>query len=738
MTYSEVQITFNDGMSAFGYVQFDVTSNGNTSVIKEEWWAERNRPYLVPTPVSGDTLPENERSAINFVESFNLDYNYLGIYEVTRNGIVVTIKAKSPNVTFSNATIVSISRIYSLAYAGATSVVSYTDIYAQGGQTITVTANTTVIALPTPSTQSGPTVTTTPGAITNNDVVFNITNYTGTAFNISQTTINQATDPCNNVTLNIQTTTQADSISSPVSQSVTTNPIAITRPRSENVINIAVSKGTETKTAKVCVPKLLSTYIDIEQIRNPTQTAINVNRKAPLFSDQTTTEGVFYPLTFEYSTDNVTWQSSNSFSGLADGNHTVYIRDNIGCSISIPFTINAFTPNLIDFDGVFEVSNLNSIRFKEHVSDTVRKLVTNTLSMEERDKMPIQNFSQWLQKDDVLTIQVKSNYGTNEAKLIACDGTETALTMSKKTDNMDKSDVRDGTIVIGANDVIGVRFGEGKTYDPATSQEDGSYNLGTALMTWVNEGDFISLAGKGWLKITDIVPPTDDVPYTVAYTTSYNDGFYTNNQVIKVSTVYNVVDFERYEFILNCSTLEGYYCIQIDGQDTDFDNKVLLSERLWIKESHRPHFLFDYYSTTNNEINYGTGIRHKLRLPYAVQLKWKPNNEQEVYVTDTNTILLESSVREFYELVLLPLPTAMAQKVVLALSLDRLFIDGQSYVMEGEPEATPLGTTNLYSIKATLIKADYVFETTSEVAIVEISTQGVPLQIDTDSLLLIN
>jgi len=196
-----------------------------------------------------------------------------------------------------------------------------------------------------------------------------------------------------------------------------------------------------------------------------------------------------------------------------------------------------------------------------------------------------------------------------------------------------------------------------------------------------------------------------------------------------VQSVYNVVDFERYEFSFAALLLSGYYHIKVETTDTNFTNKSFTSEWLWVQEKHQKHFLIDYYNSVNNEINYSTGIRHRIRIPYVFQLKWKPNNTQDLYVTDQNTILLESRVREFYSFNAAPLPTAMAQKVVLALSLDRLFIDGQSYLMEGEPEATPFGDTNLYQVKATLVKADYVFDTNSNIVNQDIVIDGVPLAI---------
>jgi len=191
-----------------------------------------------------------------------------------------------------------------------------------------------------------------------------------------------------------------------------------------------------------------------------------------------------------------------------------------------------------------------------------------------------------------------------------------------------------------------------------------------------------------------------------------------------------VVDFERYQFSFSALFLTGDYYIKVTQTDVNFGDKSYASEWLNVKETQtEKHFLIDYYNSVNNEINYSTGIRHRIRIPYVLQLKWKPNNTQDLYVTDQNTQLLESRVREFYDFNAAPLPTTMAQKVVLALSLDRLFIDGQSYIMEGEPEAVSFGDTNLYQVKATLVKADYVFDSNSNIINQDLVVDGTPLAI---------
>ena len=670
-TYSEITITFNQDFEAGDSLKFKVTDTVTSQLIIpiETWRSVRSGTGEIAVGVP--TATTGEHSAINYVQAFNLDYNSTGVYEVTQTTNVVVIKSTNANLNFSE--------LVSTLLLG-----------------VSVTYNNT-----------------------------------STPFSITDVAISEAdSDPCNNVKLTVTTSIQASDITSPISAIVTTNPYVFTYQRGSSSFDIIMVASGTMYLKTLTVPKLLTTNVAVEIINTPSQGAtanINVN-----LYENTTINGVENPLVFEYSLDNVTWQSVNSFTGLAIGSYTVYVRDNIGCSVSVPFEITTFSPNLVDFDPVSRISNSNSIRFQEDAVFSncgTRKLPTNTLSFNERDNRPDRSFVQLVQQCDTLKTQLDANYETVTAKIVDCEGTETALTVSKMTDNMNKTDVRDGTVIIQDSGLVGIRFGDGLTYDPTTLITNGSYNLGSVLMSWINVGDYVNLQGVGWTQILNVLPASDAIPYAHFITSYVNNGFFSANQVIQVQSVYNVVDFERYEFSFVALLLSGYYYIKVETTDTNFTNKSFTSEWLWVQEKHQKHFLIDYYNSVNNEINYSTGIRHRIRIPYVLQLKWSPNNTQDLYVTDQNTILLESRVREFYSFSAAPLPTAMAQKVVLALSLDRLFIDGQSYLMEGEPEAVPFGDTNLYQVKATLVKADYVFDTNSNIVNQDIVIDGVPLAI---------
>lgn len=533
--------------------------------------------------------------------------------------------------------------------------------------------------------------------------------------------------PETTVKLSATTSAQATFISSPISSAVAINPFVFETPRAD-WITINMNDGTSFATKLVSVPLLLTAYFSIDVKQTPSGGTLTINRLAPL----TPKTGLL--LTFEYSIDFSTWETSNSWSGLEPGEYTVYVRDNLGAGISIPVTIGAFTANLVDYDPIVEVSNANALRFKlNEVWDTngISKNVENTLSHEENSKINLQSFIQPFQKNDVINTQIKTNYATVTAKILDLSKNETALTVVQTTENMNVKDVRDGKIKILNNGTLGIYFGSGNTYDPDTLSQIGSYNLYEYLMDWINVGDYVNVEGIGWGKVDTIYAPTSAFEFYYISVNLQNTLNYANDKTVKITTVYNVADFNRFEFEIDLSARQGVYYVVVNVSDPEFGDKEYVSEWIDVQEIHENCHQIKYYSTKNNEINYGTGINFTIRVPYMVNLQWTPNTSQEIYVTDTNTINLDSKVREFYRLNLMPLPTAMAQKIILILAHNRIFIDGVSYLLEGEPESKPIGVTNLYQISANLVKANYVFDAKRDSSLTEILIgTGVPLSID--------
>jgi hypothetical protein len=400
----------------------------------------------------------------------------------------------------------------------------------------------------------------------------------------------------------------------------------------------------------------------------------------------------------------------------------------------MPFTVDAFTPNLIDYDAVFDISNINSIRFKddETWSSSTLKTPYNTLSFEENVRIPNTSFLQLWTNDDIIRTQVNSNYETITAKLIDSNEAETSLIVSKMTANMNLTDVRDGTIVSATyneNNYTAVKYGSGNTYDPITLLDNGDYNLGTSAPTWMNKGDYVNIQGSGWHKVLDKINSNG---YEVLILNLLYTEFTLTPGTFKITSVYNAINTEDYEFSCDFTLLSGYYKIEVTATDANFGTKTKLSEWQYIKSEHPRTYLIEYYNSENNEINYNTGITHKLRIPYVQNLEWNPNSELEIYVTDTNTVNLESKYRGFWSFTPNLLPTVMAEKLTLAFLQDRLFIETVNFLSEGEPESKKVGSQ--YQIIPNLVKSNYVYDSNSGLGSGTIVLPtGSPLSIDSDA-----
>lgn len=542
-------------------------------------------------------------------------------------------------------------------------------------------------------------------------------------FTIDNVLIEEASsNPCDYVKLTVTTSEQADTLSSPVIRYPNTNPFSFETLR-KDVIDIYVLKLQLNDSTQLSIPKLLTSFFNVQVLNTPSLASISINNSYTYVLN----------IALEYSIDGINWQTSKNFNSLPEGDYTAYVRDDIGCSIELPFTVDAFTPNVVDYDGICEVSNLNSIRYKTVEDwDINPRNIENTLSFEEKVRVRNDAFLQLFQTNDVARTQIKTNYSTIEAKIIDKYNTETVLDVVKRSSNMSVTDVRDGEtsdyLYNGAN-YVAITFKNGKTYDPITLIENGDYNLGENLPEWMNADDYVNVQGAGWFKVLDIVY-TNNANAIIINVLS--NEFALAHGIKKVSSVYNIVDYERYEFDINFGVYEGFYKVQIDVSDETFGSKQYVSEWLSIKDEHKNTHLIKAYNSVFNEINFGTGYYTVLRIPYVENIKWKPNTENDLYVTDTNTVNLEYKYRSFWDMNLRPIPTAMAEKITMVLGQDRLFIDGVNYVLESEIESKQIG--GQHQLKASLVKSNYVFDSNLGKGVSENTTyEGIPLAIDDDA-----
>ena len=109
-------------------------------------------------------------------------------------------------------------------------------------------------------------------------------------------------------------------------------------------------------------------------------TIVNPILSSGLSSIETIASGGFG--TYEYSLDQIEWQSSSTFTNISNGSYTVYVRDILGCGILSSSSLYAitypafFTPNGDGYNDFWNIENLpQSFEAKLYIFDRYGKLI---------------------------------------------------------------------------------------------------------------------------------------------------------------------------------------------------------------------------------------------------------------------------------------------------------------------------------------------------------------------------
>ncbi len=411
-------------------------------------------------------------------------------------------------------------------------------------------------------------------------------------------------------------------------------------------------------------------------------------------------------LVYEFSLNNSVWQTSNSFSGLLNGNYTLYVRDNFGCKKEIPFSINSYENNIVSLNNYDYVSKANSIRYAERVDfENNYKTDENTLSCEMDVIKPYKQIQQFL-PTDVITTQFKSNYDINNAYVIY-ENNIALIPVTKKTNNIGLKDKRTAIKYNLGNGITGIYFLNGNILDYLNNSVIGNYELNGFLPEWAKKGNVMQMDNI-WFKITDIMFDENKNADVIMINSSYA-GFDVN---AIVASEYNRENYEVFEFPVNMLTyLNKKIRVQIEMSSNSLGNEKVtyLSEEINVLENIENSIEIRYKNSKNTDILYSTDIEHLLRLPYDLN-SGKDVNTSENHKTDDRAILLDAKIYESNTFKFEPLTKELWRKLKIALSHDLIFIDGVGYVKDEDFETEgPLGHTNLYVLTATMVKTGQVY-----------------------------
>jgi hypothetical protein len=505
------------------------------------------------------------------------------------------------------------------------------------------------------------------------------------------------TDQSQKVKVNVTASALATKIVSPfVLDRNTDNPFSFDWQRGQNIsLVVENSSGIQAKQS-VILPALLNVLNFSAQINNSPNGATVV-------IENTFSNG----LILQYSLDNVTFQSSNSFNGLDTGNYTLYIIDQFGGAVSKDFSVSEFgiyTP-------YFYISKTNSIRFANRISwgDAANyKNDENTLGAEV-DVQLAYSGCQRFKSANVITTQFKSNYTSNSVKVIREDLSEVIVPVVKMTNNIGLKDNRDAIKYNLGDGKTGIYFLSGNRYNYDTNAILEPYSLNGLLPEWASVGSYIQI-GTSWFLIEEIIYDDQKEADVMVILNTYAG----IDISIVVGAIYNDFNYEVYEFTIDMvNYLNQTIQVEFENSDDRFETISQLSEKIDIAVNFDKNLEIYYWNDDNTDIFYSTGVRHFINVELTKQ-EGVSEEESDTHKTDTTAILLSAQLYELDKFIFEPVSKEIWRKLMIALSHKNVFINGVQYVKNGNFESEgPLDKSNLYVLKATMLKTGIVYNADS-------------------------
>lgn len=520
--------------------------------------------------------------------------------------------------------------------------------------------------------------------------VFEVTN-----IEFSESELWEMGGPCSDVMVSVTTSILAGQYSYNGTEVLdnTQNPFTFRAQRNSSLnLGASVSGGSVFLVQPIITPPILSQFnFSLNFINSPngaTVTVSNVNSAG---------------LNLEYSLDGDTWQSSNIFPGLAPDDYTLHVRDHLGCSFTLNFTVNDNNVNV----PFFYLSKSNSIRFAQRITwgDAANyKTDENTLSCEVNVGIPYHEV-QLFQTADVITTQFKSNYRTHTVKVVKSDQTEDSVPVTQVTSFRGLKDKRDAKKYDLGNGKVGIYFTSGNIYDYDTGVASGVHTLNGLVPEWGVAGNYVSI-GSSWFLIERVFFDENKNADVLVITES----FALSEITVVVGCIYDIYPYDVFEFSIDMSPyIDQSIRVKLECTDTNFTPIEFLSEQIDVAVRHENTLDINYWNDDNNDVYYASGIRHRIR-PIFTKIEGVVEQESTMHKTDTNALLLSADLYEGDRFIFEPTTKEIWRKLMAALSHKNVFIDGVKYIKNGDFETEgPLDESNLHVLKAPMLKAGNVY-----------------------------
>ena len=173
---------------------------------------------------------------------------------------------------------------------------------------------------------------------------------------------------------------------------------------------------------------------------------------------------------------------------------------------------------------------------------------------------------------------------------------------------------------------------------------------------------------------------------------------------IIIGSVYNLENYEIYEFSIDTTTLLGDYTVQINGTDTIFGSITFNSEILRISTTVERSLFIEYWNDVNTDF-FITDWTHKIRVGY-ISITPELDNENETFKTDESATIYDVQNYEVNRFVFTPQTTELNRKLVLALSHKNVKINGILYTKKSFELEGLSDFVNIQKLTATMTKAE--------------------------------
>ena len=308
-------------------------------------------------------------------------------------------------------------------------------------------------------------------------------------------------------------------------------------------------------------------------------------------------------LTYEYSLDGTNYQTSNIFTGQANGSYTIYVKDNFNCVTTKNYEVTDSGTR----DPYLFISQANSLIFAENESvDDCNIFRNDNNSLANQSLSDVVYCAENVYKPcDTITLQFKSNYDDPKVYIRFEDGSaDQLLTLTKQTLNLNKFQYLDTWYYEYAPGKLGLYFLSGDTYDE-TGLPNGTFNLNGNLPDFAIIGQIITIDVLGTFIIQDVAFDSTIQRKVIVIDYTYV-GLPTQT---RVKSIYDILPYEIYEFTIDWSVYGiGLYDILISNEDSINGTVQHLSENIAIQDVIEKHLSIRYYNKNNRDIFYKFGI----------------------------------------------------------------------------------------------------------------------------------